>query len=288
MMTGSNHAIAFFFMDDAAVMATSREALQQKLLVLEATAAWSGLTIHPNKSHCLSMSNTHDRVDLTLKDALIKPVTEYRYLGCLITVSKLPIQIEHEIKDRQKQCLKFIAFINQNEDAPLEIKQKVWIAAMQSSILYGYKSWFCSTDKWIQPIFFKCIKHLLGVRPQTYNILCCIESGLPNINDVIIERQKAFLRKSHQSPSFNFLPIAFALRTIEQTNSTARTYITELPTKPVQYYQAMVKHKALSTDSTRFRNYIHINPTAVHHQTALYTWKVQNCIYSPTSLITPP
>ena len=82
-------------------------------------------------------------------------------------------------------ALKFISFVNKNNDIPFIVKKKVFDAALMSAILYGCESWMNGDLKPIDILYKWCIKQLLGVRKTTSNDICLIELGLPPLRALV-------------------------------------------------------------------------------------------------------
>ena len=65
--------------------------------------------------------------------------------------------------------LKFISFINKNNDLPYYIKLRVFDAALMSSILYGCESLFNGDMKAVVKLYNCGLKQLFVVRNTTCN-----------------------------------------------------------------------------------------------------------------------
>lgn len=252
------------YMDDAALIATSRAQMVHKLSRLSETARQIGMKIHPTKSQFIAI-NTQDKLDFQLEDATISHTDSYTYLGCQISAAKLPKQVEMEIAIRQKHCFKFTSFLKQNNEAPYPIKLKVWESALQSAILYGSETWLCNVEPLINSIFFKPLKQMLGVRQQSPNLLCLVESGVPHICDIISQRQIRFFNKNCQSPHFRASPLASVLKIAEQNRSPAWLSMQALGNLHFNKYMERAKEKIQTTNSSRFLCYKRLNPELTSH-----------------------
>jgi len=253
------------FMDDMAIVATSRDQLQKKLEILSQSAEKIGMKLHPTKSQYMTTTR-NDTGHFTVSKCAIHHTKSYAYLGCVISPESLQTQEQREINQRQCQGLKFLAFIQQNQDAPYQLKQKVWQSALQSSILYSCESWMCNTDRWLSPFFYKCLKHLLGVRPQTPNYLAYIESGINHIQDVATQRQTNFLQKMRQHPSYEETPLGIVIKLAQQSRPPAWQYMNNLSTNNKGAYVQLVREVVRNAISTRFNNYKEINNTLTTHE----------------------
>ena len=97
---------------------------------------------------------------------------------------------------QSKLChaLKFVSFINKNNDIPFYVKCKVFQAAFMSTILYACESWLNGDTKPINKLYMWCIKQLLGVRKTTCNDLCLMELGFPPLRALIKAKQRKFFQ----------------------------------------------------------------------------------------------
>ena len=125
---------------------------------------------------------------------------------------------------------KLIRFLDKNRNAPFDVKKKVVDACFNSSLLYGCETWLeniASSD--VGKMYMKGIKCLLGVRPQTSNDVCLLESGYPVFNAVVKSRQKSFIQKIIVERSdMTDDPLMFALKTTQKENPKMKKYIDSL------------------------------------------------------------
>ena len=66
--------------------------------------------------------------------------------------------------------LKFVAFIDKNNDIPFYVKYTVFQAAIISAILYGCESWLGADIKPLIKLYHWSMKALLGVTRNTSNV----------------------------------------------------------------------------------------------------------------------
>ena len=130
------------FMDDTVVLATTRDAMQEKLTLLYRESEAIGMEIHPQKSKYMVIGS-HDRRPFTLHNASIDYTGEYVYLGTPIMNASLRNQVKAHIDLKRSHLVKFYAFLKKNADAPFSVKQLVFESALSSAILYGCESWLC-------------------------------------------------------------------------------------------------------------------------------------------------
>ena len=130
-----------------------------------------------------------------------------------------------------KMChtLKFISFINKNNDVPFIVKKKVFDAALMSSILYGSESWINGAVKPIEKQYRWCVKQLLGVRKTTNNDVCMVELGMPSVSSLVKAKQRKFLKKMWQERNtMNDDPLIHAIKMATQYNDVVSRYISDL------------------------------------------------------------
>ena len=110
------------------------------------------------------IGNVEDKQDLVVQGMHVKECKYYIYLGSPFASDGLTsssIKINANIK--MCQALKFVSFCQKN-DIPFYVKNKVFHAAVMSTILYGCESWLNGNIRPMENIYNICVKHLLGVR----------------------------------------------------------------------------------------------------------------------------
>ncbi len=125
--------------------------------------------------------------------------------------------------------LKFISFVNRNNDIPFFIKKKIFDAAITTSVLYGCESLLNCDIKPIEKQYKWCIKQLLGVRKTTNNDVCMVEIGLPSLRVIIKAKQINFFHKMW--PERNTMdddPLMHAVRLAMSYNDQVSRYINDL------------------------------------------------------------
>ena len=160
--------------------------------------------------------------------------------------------------------LKFIYFINKNNDIPFNVKFKVFEAALMSTLLYGCESWLSGDIKPVNKQYMWCIKQLLGVRKTTCNDLCLMELGCPPLQALVKSQQRKFFSSMWRERSgLADDPLAHAIRvTLDHTSLTSR-YVHDLIHAGIAdifvAYEEMKERSRLS-ESGRVQLYIIINP----------------------------
>ena len=130
-----------------------------------------------------------------------------------------------------KMChaLKFISFVNRNNDVPFIVKKKIFDAAVTSSLLYGCESWLAGDIKPVEKQYKWCIKQLLGVRKTTTNDVCMIQLGLPPLRALIRAKQRTFFKNMWtQRNAMNDDPLIHVMKMTLRYNDTRFRYISDL------------------------------------------------------------
>ena len=139
--------------------------------------------------------SAEDKQDLVVQEMCIKICSHYIYLGSPFSgdgMTSSSIKINANI--RMCQALKFVSFCLKNNDIPFYVKNKVFHAAVMSSLLYGFESWIDGNIKPMEKLYNRCIKHLLGVRKNTTTSICLVELGLPTLKALVTQRQRKFFK----------------------------------------------------------------------------------------------
>ena len=110
---------------------------------------------------------------------------KYVYLGNIIMNKPIRMQVEEHVQSQAKNVRKFQSFLSKNQNVPYCVKTKVWSAALNSSLLYGAESWWCSDIKAVNIIYIKSLRDLLGVRTTICMDLIYLESGEPSASALI-------------------------------------------------------------------------------------------------------
>ena len=118
------------------------------------------------------------------------------YLGSIITDNgNVSDDLQAEIRKKEKKLNKFFAFITQNQNAPLEVKEKVLESCIVSAVLNNCESWGNANLKNLELKYKKALKHLLGIRKTTCNEFPYVELAKPTITSQVHKRQLTFFRQ---------------------------------------------------------------------------------------------
>ena len=125
--------------------------------------------------------------------------------------------------------LKFVSFINKNNDIPFIVKKKLFNAALMSTILYGCESWINGDLKPIVKLYNWGIKQLLGVRKSTCNDLCYLEVGMPTLKAIVMDKQRKFFKSMWRERSgMGDDPWVHVMKLTLEYNSPTSKYLSDL------------------------------------------------------------
>ena len=112
-------------MDDAAILATSRDSMAYKLHLLQQAVANIEMIIHPNKSKFISVNATEKTPFVLKSNVSIEHTYSYVYLGTPISNAPINLQVHRHLHMKNPRILKFSSFVSRNFDAPFQVKEKV-------------------------------------------------------------------------------------------------------------------------------------------------------------------
>ncbi len=250
-------------MDDTLLLATSRAAMQRKFELLVDSALPLDMEFHPGKLKYLCV-NADDHEPFSYKDIVVERTEKYIYVGTSIMNEVLAKQVTAHVSEKQKHIRKFSSFVSKNYDAPFQVKQKTWSAA-----LYSCESWFTKDLRCIEQPLLRSLKELLGVRNQTCTDLVYLELGQPSIKAVIHDRQKSFLQKVMGRNSYPTSILKKVITLAKQANSKMGICINSLQeminvddcSKDLQARKVSVQ----DSDSSRRVSYCSLNQSLEKH-----------------------
>ena len=261
-------------MDDTVVLATSRQRMREKLLVLQRAATEIGMELHPDKSLFFAI-NAIDLSPFYLDFGVIVGYSDvYGYLGTPVSNEKISEQIKRHMKSKCRDVSKFSAFLAKHPDAPFSIKRTVWFSAVTSAVLYSCETWLTRDLSCVNPQYRRTVKELLGVRQSTPTNLLISESGIPDAKAFIFYRQISFLSKLRASPGYQGSPVQKAIDMAVAAQSPMGRHMLYLNTLQIDpRRQCIMDSQADITlgDSSRREAYKSINPSLSVHP--MYTSK---------------
>ena len=257
------------FMDDTVVLATTRDAMQEKLTLLCRESEAIGMEIHPKKSKYMVIS-AQDRRPFMLHNTSIDYTGEYVYLGTPILNAPLRNHVKAHIDLKRGHLMKFYAFLKKNADAPFSVKELVLKSALSSAVLYGCESWLCNDLKPTVSPILTAQKQLLSVRNQTCSDLVRAELGYPETKETIKEAQFKFLKKLTARADYEGSPAHFAVNLARQAETSAGKCINSLLQGTANRFGVVnledLKSRITESESTRRKTYYELNPHLSRHR----------------------
>lgn len=269
------HILAF--MDDTVLLAISRDSMIAKIGLLKNFCTTHGMKVNIGKTKFFVINGSEeDKRAIHVDGLTVEPCDQYIYLGSPFTAdgsTTTAIKVHAQVK--MCHILKFVSFINKNNDVPFYVKRKVFDAALMSSILYGCESWLNGDLRLISKLYNWCIKQLLGVRKTTSNNLCLVELGYPPLNALVTAKQRKFFRNMWaERNNVEDDPFAHAVQLMLNYNSHTSRYVRSLifnEVDDIQNAMNRMKQDITISMSSRFELYRVVNPNYNAHD--IYTTK---------------
>ena len=261
-------------MDDTVIFATSRERMLHKISLLKRFCDANNMSVNLSKTKFMVINGTdEEKQALVVGDLVIKWCSQYKYLGCIFTADgRASSAVAADATARTCQLMKFISFVDKNNDAPFYVKKKIFTACLSSSLLYGCETWLNADLRPIKRLYNTGLKALLAVRHSTSNDLCRAELGMPDLDAMVRDKQRAFFQKIR--PERELLdddPLNFALRTCLASGTATSRYIREVSADHQSHREGSMQRtktfvRANPRFSTRFTWYNTVNPQLCTHR----------------------
>ena len=173
----------------------------QKLKILHDFCSQNNMKVNLGKTKFMVINGEeHDKYPLIVEDLVVRWCEQYVYLGSVITADGMSSSaIAADAKIRMAQVMKFISFVQKNNDVPFFVKMRVFKACVMSSLLYACVSWLSSDLRAISRAYMMCVKALLNVRTSTTNDLYLAELGLSEVKALVVVQQKKYFKNMQRS-----------------------------------------------------------------------------------------
>ena len=258
-------------MDDTVLLATSKDGMKSKLKIMYEFCKTHGMIVNNDKTKFMVINgNDKDREPIILDDNIIMYRKQYISLGSPFTDDGSPtsaIKIHANIK--VCHVLKFISFLNKNNDVPFIVKKKIFNAALMSAVLYGCESWLNGDLKPIDKLYKWSLKQLLGVRKSTSNDACLLELGMPPLRALVRAKQRNFFSKMWlERNEMTDDPLMLAIESVKRYNDTISRLVVDLTNSRVndiEEAQTLLKTRIENSESNRISFYKRINPSLDVH-----------------------
>ena len=180
--------------DDCLILSTCKKRFIEKFKCLESYCVENKIKLQPLKCSFLAI-NTDENENITLTNGIIKNMNQAVYLGSLFSSwGSVKYDVILEIQKRQKHFNKFFAFLRENYNAPISVKERVLEACVSSAALYNCESWGDANIDCLEDMYRKALKYMLVVRSQVCNEFPYIELGKPTLKSVVQKRQYTFYK----------------------------------------------------------------------------------------------
>lgn len=212
-----------------------------------------------------------DRQPLRVNTLAINHCQQYTYLGSVFTSDgSVSSAVKLHTKAKMGHALKYVSFVDKNNDIPFTVKRRVLDAALMSSLFYSCESWLSADSKPITKVYNWVIKQMPGVRKNTASVICYAEAGYPLLPDLMRHKQHKFLFNMwKERNSMIDDPLHFAMVTTIQSNSPVGKLVSEFITTPVPDWDTLMvnlHNKINRTQSTRYNTYKDLNPLLEVHE----------------------
>ena len=258
-------------MDDTVLLATTKCNMVTKIILLQDYCEEYGMRINQLKTKFFVIGGKEgDSEPLVVNGLTVEHCQTYVYLGSVFTSDgSVSSAVIAHASAKMSHALKFVSFINKNNNVPFVVKKRVFDAALMSTLLYECVSWVGADVKPMIKLYNWCLKRLLGVRKSTCNDVIYIESGYPPLQDFIKYRQhKFFYTMWQERRGYNDDPLVFIMNLIMNsqtcTGHAIRTFVTENVT-PLGETMIRVSNALRQSESSRRMTYQLINPDMTVH-----------------------
>ena len=178
--------------DDSLILAMSKVSLILKFKKLCEYCKINNIKLQLSKCGFLAIFS-EEKDPIMFDDDVVKNVDESIYLGSIVTDSgNVSMDVKAEIKRKEKKFNKFNAFLTQNPNAPLTVKEKVLDACIVSAVIYNCETWGDAQLDELEKKYRNALKHMLGVRKSTCNEFAYTELNKPTLKSIVYKRQLKF------------------------------------------------------------------------------------------------
>ena len=196
--------------DDALVLATTYEKLQQKLIFVERDLLNKSLKLNTKKCKFMCIGSTNvvkNKTPIILQTCTVNYTMKEKYLGCYFQESgEIANDIDLDFNAKNGEVYsKFNNFLVNNKLAPLWIKSRVLESCFTTAILYGCECWGSKAPLKYINLYNYAIKRTLGIRRTVANCIAFMELKPKPLNMIIISRQRKFLDSLNDKPILNNL-----------------------------------------------------------------------------------
>ena len=196
--------------------------------------------------------------------------SEYVYLGSVfLEEGNFADFMTAHVKAKNKHFYKFLNFVRNNRDAPLQVKRKVFDACLKSTLIYGCESWFYANLSELQTLYMSAIKCMLHVRTTAPNDLCLLELDMPSLKAVVKDRQTKFYKRIVEARrEMDDDPFNFAIALARENNLKCWQLIRSImddETNVISNDIECRKRSVNQSQGSKFKTYCELNPDLSGH-----------------------
>lgn len=178
--------------DDSLILATTKRSLIEKFRKLCEYCKINNIKLQLSKCGFLAI-NSDEKGPIRFDNDVIKNLDESLYLGSIITDSgNVSMDVKAEVKRKERRLNRFYAYLTQNRNAPLKVKEKVLESCILSAVIYNCETWGDAQLDGLEKKYRRALKYMLGVRRTTCNEFPYVELNKPTLTSVIHKRQLKF------------------------------------------------------------------------------------------------
>ena len=156
--------------DDSLILAMSKSSLIQKFRKLCEYCRVNNIKLQLSKCGFLAIFS-EEKEPIIFDDDVVKNLNESIYLGSTITDNgNVSMDIKAELKQRQKRLNKFSAFLTQNRNAPLKVKEKVLESCIVSAVINNCETWGDAQLDDLEKKYRNALKYMLGVNQHVMTL----------------------------------------------------------------------------------------------------------------------
>ena len=188
--------------DDTSLIAESFDSIRLKFIALFKYATEKYQIPNTKKTVYAHFSSNPTTAPMYIDDRTFLSSIDAKLVHVYLGMSFLPTNdidriISHNINMRMKHVAKFYAWLEINENTPIETKLLILDNCVLRAILYGCGAWgdISKIDKKIATIEIQMLKRVLCVKKGTSNDIIFYELRRANVISKILDRQYKFFQK---------------------------------------------------------------------------------------------
>ena len=166
------------YADDLAMLANSREELQDKLHLLHLYCKDRNLHVNINKSKIMVFNAVKDTRPFMYNDSKLDEVDSFKYLGMTIN-RRANLQYSQKISfqpalkaNASQEC-----YLNNHKHMPIKDVFDLFDTLVKPIILFNSEIWGININKELEQFHLSFMRRIVGVKKSTNNCLIYAETG---------------------------------------------------------------------------------------------------------------